>query len=453
MRIDVSEPKNRERRSELLSSISRLVDLFDITVPDYSHEMGVSRFVKEGSLESEISHVRATTGKPVVSVGRFTSPETMLSQVKRGILDLVGAARPSIADPYLPSKIKEGRFDDIRECIGCNICYGHNSLGVPIRCTQNPTMGEEWRRGWHPEKVPAAELQGPALVVGAGPAGLGLALSLARRGVEVMQAEGTRHLGGRVNMESKLPGLSELSRVRDWRVTQLEKLSNVQIFRESIMSADSVVELGVEHVFVTTGSRWRIDGVGRFFPYGVPSYANPMTISVEQAAELEAGSARAVIFDDDNYYLGSAIAEKLGRLGYRIVLVTSRGRISDWSGYTAEQDAVQKNLIQLGVELRTSNSVSALGSDYVELSCVYSGKREQLGCDIFVPVTSREPSDQLWIDLKGRGLQTLCRVGDCSAPGIIAQAVYDGHRAAREFGQANSPLRNRCSTPTLSFMT
>ena len=65
----------------------------------------------------------------------------------------IGAARPSIADPFLPRKIAEGRLDDIRECIGCNICYASNIQGVPLRCTQNPTMGEEWRRGWHPEIV------------------------------------------------------------------------------------------------------------------------------------------------------------------------------------------------------------------------------------------------------------------------------------------------------------
>ena len=87
--------------------------------------------------------MKAATGKPVVSVGRFTSPETMLSQVRRGVIDFIGAARPSIADPFLPRKIEEGRQDDIRECIGCNICYSNNFRGSALRCTQNPTMGEE----------------------------------------------------------------------------------------------------------------------------------------------------------------------------------------------------------------------------------------------------------------------------------------------------------------------
>src|SRR3546814_2797723 len=76
----------------------------------------------------------------------------MVRVVKQGIMDMIGAARPSIADPFLPKKIEDGRIDDIRECIGCNICVTGDEVSSPIRCTQNPTMGEEWQRGWHPER-------------------------------------------------------------------------------------------------------------------------------------------------------------------------------------------------------------------------------------------------------------------------------------------------------------
>ncbi|HMB77951.1 MAG TPA: NADH:flavin oxidoreductase, partial [Kiloniellaceae bacterium] len=140
-------------RAEMFSLLAELPDLWDINIADYAYEMGVSRFVKEAALEPYMAFVKSETSKPVVTVGRFTSPETMLNQVKRGILDFIGAARPSIADPFLPKKIEEGRLDEIRECIGCNICYASNSRGVPLRCTQNPTAGEEWRRDWHPEKI------------------------------------------------------------------------------------------------------------------------------------------------------------------------------------------------------------------------------------------------------------------------------------------------------------
>ncbi|MGB7270364.1 MAG: FAD-dependent oxidoreductase, partial [Albidovulum sp.] len=288
-----------EERAEFLALIAPLIDVFDVTIPDYGHEMGPSRFVKEASLEKHIAHVRKVTGKPVVSVGRFTSPETMLGQIKRGILDFIGAARPSIADPFLPEKIRQGRFDDIRECIGCNICYAHDGLGAPIRCTQNPTMGEEWRRGWHPEQTPAVIGRAdPVLVVGAGPAGLEAALTLGRRGVPVMLADAKDKPGGRVTLESRLPGLSEWARVRDWRVHQLSKLPNVEVFPASPMRANDVMETGARHVFCATGSLWRKDGRGRSFPGGQASYADPRTISPDEVLEGGRPKGPVVIFDD-----------------------------------------------------------------------------------------------------------------------------------------------------------
>ena len=303
--VDNEDGGGEEERSELLAEIAPMVDLFNVTIADYYQEMGVSRFHKEGSLEPRIAHVRKVTGKPVVSVGRFTSPETMLSMVKRGIVDMIGAARPSIADPFLPAKIREGQEDDIRECIGCNICYACDGRGVAIRCTQNPTMGEEWRRGWHPERISLAEKRESVLVIGAGPAGLEAAMSLGKRGHEVKLAEASSVLGGRLNWETKLPGLNEWGRVRDWRVHQLSKLSNVEIFRESRMSAEDVIDTGIANVAVAAGSRWRKDGRGRSFRSAIASYADARTLSPEDVMAGAAVTGHAVVFDDDHYYVGT----------------------------------------------------------------------------------------------------------------------------------------------------
>ena len=140
--------------AEIVSLLAELPDLWDVNVSGWSHDSAPSRFEKEGFQEKYIAFVKGLTRVPVVGVGRYTSPESMVAAVRNGVMDLVGAARPSIADPFLPQKIKEGRVEDIRECIGCNICVTGDTRFVPIRCTQNPSMGEEWRRGWHPEVIP-----------------------------------------------------------------------------------------------------------------------------------------------------------------------------------------------------------------------------------------------------------------------------------------------------------
>ena len=220
---------------EILGLLGEFPDLWDININDYSLEMGLSRFTKEASLAPYVKGIKELTSKPVVTVGRFTSPDTMLAQIKGGIVDLIGAARPSIADPFLPKKIEEGKFEDIRECIGCNICYVGDGKGVPIRCTQNPTMSEEWRSGWHPEKINKKISDSSVLIIGAGPTGLEAAHALGKRGYKVMLAEASRELGGRVSSEAKLPGLSQWARVRDYRLQQIEKLPNVEVFRESRM--------------------------------------------------------------------------------------------------------------------------------------------------------------------------------------------------------------------------
>ena len=140
---------------DAIAMMAELPDLWDLSLSDWSKDSQTSRFSEEGFQEPYIKGVKKLTTKPVVGVGRYTSPDTMVRVIRQGIMDMIGAARPSIADPFLPKKIEEGRLDDIRECIGCNICVTHDFTMTPLRCTQNPSMGEEWRRGWHPETIRA----------------------------------------------------------------------------------------------------------------------------------------------------------------------------------------------------------------------------------------------------------------------------------------------------------
>ena len=206
--------------------------------------------------------------------------------------------------------------DDIRECIGCNICYAGDSLGVPIRCTQNPTMGEEWRKGWHPETMAAKQSDDKILVVGAGPAGLECARALGQRGYDVMLSEARRELGGRVSLEARLPGLSEWARVRDYRTRQLQSMPNVQIYPESELSADDVLLVEPDHVVIATGSTWRRDGFGRSNPAGIAglqTQSQVMTPDDIMAGRLPAGEV--LVFDDDNYYMAPVVAELLQTTG------------------------------------------------------------------------------------------------------------------------------------------
>ena len=237
--------------------LGELPDLWDFVAGPWEHDSSTARFEDEGHQEANVRGLKQLTSKPVVGVGRFTSPDTMVRMIRDGVLDFIGAARPSIADPFLPRKIEQGRLEDICECIGCNVCVSGDSTMVPIRCTQNPTMGEEWRRGWHPERHRPAGSEAKVLIAGAGPAGLEAAVALGKRGYEVVLAEAGGELGGRVAREARLPGLATWIRVLDYRRGQLQKLPNVEIAYDSELTADEVLSYGFDHVAVATGARWR----------------------------------------------------------------------------------------------------------------------------------------------------------------------------------------------------
>ena len=444
---DGEDPSLTNERRDRLEMLAELPDLWDININNYYQEMGVSRFIKEGSLEEHMSFVKSVTTKPVVTVGRFTSPDTMVSQVRRGVVDFIGAARPSIADPFLPKKIEEGRLEEIRECIGCNICYTGDSLGVPIRCTQNPAIGEEWRRGWHPETIAKKGSESSVLVVGAGPAGLEAARALGQRGYRVTLAEATRELGGRVTRESTLPGLGEWLRVRDYRVQQIDAMSNVEVFRESDLSVDEVLAVEADHIVISTGATWRADGFGRNHPQPLTTLspsAQILTPDDVMAGRLPDGPT--VIFDDDSFYMGGVIAERVCRENVPVTLVTPENVVSDWCEHTSEQYQVQKHLLELGVRIETAHSLLAYDGREVTICCTHTGRQQSIEANALIMVTARDPRDELYQSLKQRmeseaqtPFRSLRRIGDCEAPAIIAAAVYAGHRYARELDTEPDP--------------
>ncbi len=421
---------------DVIAMLAELPDLWDVNLSTWPNDSQTSRFAKEGFQEEYTAFVKTLTSKPVVGVGRFTSPDTMVSQIRRGIMDFIGAARPSIADPFLPKKIEEGRIDEIRECIGCNMCVSSDYTSTNLRCTQNPTMGEEWRRGWHPEIIPAKKSEGSVLVVGAGPAGLEAALAASRRGFEVHLAEATSDLGGRVSRESRLPGLSEWARVRDWRVTQLERMGNVSIYRESALEAEHVLEFGASHVAVATGSAWRRDGVGRASGFARPGFDGP---GIYTPGDLMSGhvpvDGPVIVWDDDHYYMGGVLAELCRARGLDVTLVTPAAMVSAWTVNTLELLPIAKRIARLGIEVVPYTSVVGFDGTKAQVVSGLTGAASELSCASLVTVTARLPVDGLFEQLRDRwqeaGIASLTRIGDCWAPSTIQQAVYSGHKWAR----------------------
>jgi dimethylamine/trimethylamine dehydrogenase len=427
---------------EFIDMNSELPDCWDLAHGSWDECSGPSRFKEEAAQEMLVRGIRQKTQKPVVGVGRFTSPDVMVRMVRQGVLDFIGAARPSIADPFIPRKIDEGRVEDIRECIGCNICITGDMTMSISRCTQNPTFMEEWRKGWHPERM---NLKGPSqtvLVVGAGPAGLEAARALALRGYDVALSEARTEIGGRVALERKLPGLSAWGRVVDYRQYQLSQRANVEVYLQSELTADSILEFGFENIAIATGSTWRRDGVARQHVMPMPmAHAMPV-FTPDDIMTGTRPSGHVVVYDDDHYYMGGVIAELLVQQGCDVTLVTPSAFVSDWTRNTLEQGAIHRRLIQTGVRIVLNEGVAAIHERRVECNCSYTDQRRSIDCDAVVLVSSRRSNDALYHSLMEReaewrdnGILSVKLIGDAAAPGPIAWATYAGHRYARELDE------------------
>ena len=416
-----------------------LPDLWDFAHGAWEDCSGPSRFKEEAAQQDLVAGIKALTSKPVVGVGRFTSPDVMVSQIKKGVLDFIGCARPSIADPFLPLKIEQGRIEDIRECIGCNICVTGDMTMSVSRCTQNPTFMEEWRKGWHPEKMNPKGVSQTVLVIGSGPAGLEAARALGARGYDVALAEAGNGLGGRVTLEAQLPGLAAWGRVRDYRTYQISQMPNVIPYFDSHLSAQDVLDFGFQNVAIATGAQWRRDGVARQHVVAMPIDRGMKIYTPDDLMAGDVPLGDVLLYDDDHYYMGGVLAELLVQKGAKVTLVTPSAYVSDWTNNTLEQATIHRRLAGMGVRIVLNRGVSLIAKDHVMTNCVYTGDLTPEVADAVVMVASRLSSDGLWQALQQRqnewadaGILSVKLIGDAAAPGPIAWATYAGHRFARE---------------------
>ena len=443
LRFSIAEPDKPFGMSQdgegrdVIEALAEHPDLWDINLSGWPKDSQTSRFADEGFQLEYTNFVKSITSKPVVGVGRFTSPDLMVSLIKNRQLDLIGGARPSIADPFLPSKIKNNQIENIRECIGCNVCVSMDAYGVPVKCTQNPTISEEWRKGWHPETPPISRKKETHLIIGSGPAGLECALTLANAGHEVTVAEAKDEPGGRIAQESKLPGLNTWRRVIDYRIFQLSQKKNAQIFLSSHMSINDITDFNSDTVTIATGATWRNDFIGstNFDPIETNNYniLTPEDIILEKFKNSH--KTKFIIYDDDHNYMASVIAEKLLNNDHDVTYVTPLPTVSTWTQYTLEQGAIIERLKSLGIKFALNYKIN---QNFKFVNTI-DNKKLKLTSKNVVVVGGRIPNDRLFSD--GQLFNTIQNVfltGDCLVPGTMQAAVLSGHQTARKILDRNA---------------
>jgi dimethylamine/trimethylamine dehydrogenase len=233
----------------------------------------------------------------------------------------------------------------------------------------------------------------------------------------------------------------EWKRVTDYRIYQISQTANVQTFLESRLTAEQVLEFGADHIVIATGAHWCDSGMGRALHVPIPRAAGVKIVTPDAIMAGAQSGGPVVVYDDEHYYMGGAIAEKLRATGLEVTLVTTAADVSHFTHNTMEQERIQKRLIEMDVRIVPLHSIAEIGRGAVTLECNFTERTHEIACETFVPVTMRRPDDALYQDLVrlieagDATAPTLARIGDCHAPGTIAAAVYAGHRFARELGE------------------
>ena len=461
MDTDRADGLTTEDACRFMATADHLIDLWDLTTGngiEWGEDVGPSRSHKENFQQRYALKAREYTQKPIVGVGRFVSPDVMVAAIRSGQLDVIGAARPSIADPFLPNKIEAGRLDSIRECIGCNICISRVwGVNTKLICTQNPTAGEEFRRGWHPEEVSrAANADNDVLVVGAGPAGMECAMILGKRGMRRVHLVDERaDLGGSLGWVSRLPGLGEWGRVTDYRKGQIAKLRNVQFIGETDLDADAIAEYGAEFVVLAVGATWALDGLSSITHATIPGADATLEWQYTPDQVMDQGKPvsgeRVLVYDSEGYFVAVGVAEKLASEGHAVTFVTPFSQVAPYTQHTGEYFYIYRRLAALGVNMVTNQVLTSIERGHgVSRHSVVRERLTHWNPEAVVLVTQRLSRNGLWTTLTEQrerlhaaGVAGLFRVGDCVAPRTIADAVFDGHRLAREIDSTDpgTPLR------------
>jgi dimethylamine/trimethylamine dehydrogenase len=294
-------------------------------------------------------------------------------------------------------------------------------------------------------------------VVGAGPAGMECALVLGRRGMRrVRLVDAAEEVGGITRWIPRLPGLSEWGRLRVWRLGQLAQLPSVAIETGVRMDAGAVQASGADIVVIASGAPWAADGLNGVTRGPIPgadaALAHVLTPEQVMLAGKRPSGSRVVVYDCEGYFMGAGMAELLHGEGRSVELVTSCEKIAPFCDETLEGPLLRQHLHDLGIAMRSECAVEAVEPGGLRGQTTL-GDPFEIECDAVVLVTQRVSDEQLFLDLRAAGLPALYRIGDCVAPRLLADAIWDGHRLAREIDapDPSMPLPHLRERPALTL--
>jgi len=379
--------------------------------------------------------IREVSSKPVLLVGRITTPDVAERLLAEGHGDAICLARQLFTDPDWVVKAAEGRADDIRRCVAANYCWKSVSRGGRVQCVYNPELGREeiWgngslRRVADPKKV---------LVIGAGPGGLEYARIAAARGHEVVVVERESEVGGHVRLEALLPSRAEYGLIATWLADQASK-NGAEIRTSTTVTPESLDGLlegeRADHVVVATGSSVCRDGFQGWTAAPIPGHETGNCVGWDEVVTGAVSvSGNVIVLDDLCHVIAPLTAVAIRDGGASSVrLVTRWPMIGLETILDVYLDWILPKLYGAGIEMICDHWIESIDGNRVSLVNVHhpDGGRE-LDADAVVMVTGRRSENELVPLLQERGVSVEA-IGDAVAPRGTYEAVYEGHRQARK---------------------
>lgn len=362
--------------------------------------------------------IKSVVSIPVIAANVIRTPEQAEKQLLEGDQDFVASARAFICDPHWVEKAASGHPEDIRRCIGCLNCIRsfmtNAGVGKPGECALNMSVAREKEYFNMPKDGEGRKM----IVVGAGPAGLTAAQTLAMRGFDVTLYEKEKKPGGQVitaaacNLKDKLYWCIE-----DLMTAACKAGAKIELGRE--LTAKEIAEMDPWGVVIATGGEpiipRSIQGIGRENVFTAPQIIHREKV-LSNSSVVVAGSGMT----------GLETAEILNETGNHVTVIEMADEIAPGTWFQLVDDEMER-LSGTGTKFETGSKLISVGDDGVITEDVRTGKRRYIQADYLVLSLGVRPAGKLARELDEMSLRRIWRVGDAMKSGTIADACHSAY--------------------------